>query len=137
VDVGSLASSVAQGAERAVMGKLSAEAMQLIQRAEDQAAEIRGKAQSLADRLKQEGYQQADSLTAKAGGNPLKATAASLAASQLRKQTDDKAASIVQEASAQADSLVAAARRQAEQLGGTPARAGQVATERRDSLAPN
>jgi cell division septum initiation protein DivIVA len=141
VDVASLASSVTQGAKQAVTaavtGKASAEAMKLIQRAEEQAAEIRGKAQSLADRLKSEGYQQADSLTAKAGGNPLRQTAAALAADQLRKQSDDKAASIIREAGAQADGLVAAARRQAEQLGGASAGEGQLATEKQDSAAPN
>jgi hypothetical protein len=89
---------------------------------------VREKAQSLADKLKLEGHQQADSLAAKAGTNPLRQTAAALAANQLRKQTDDKAASIVREAVRRADSLVASARRQAEQLGGAPAGAGQVSS---------
>ena len=136
VDVASLASSMTKGVQQAVTSKVSAEALQLIQRAEQEAAAVRGKAQSLADKLKLEGHQQADSLAAKAGTNPLRQTAAALAANQLRKQTDDKAASIVREAGAQADSLVASARRQAEQLGGAPAGAGQVGTERRDSVSP-
>ena len=135
VDVAGLASSMTKGVQQAVTSKVSAEALQLIQRAEQEAAAVREKAQSLADKLKLEGYQQADSLTAKAGTNPLRQTAAALAANQLRKQTDDKAASIVREAGAQADSLVASARRQAEQLGGAPAGAGQAA-ERRDSVSP-
>ena len=133
VDVGSLAKGAQQALTSAVTGKLSAEAMKLIQVAESQAAGVRSKAQSLADKLKVEGYQQADSLTAKAGGNPLKATAASLAASQLRKQTDQRAADIISQATAQADSIVASARRQAEQLGGGAPAEGKVATETPDS----
>ena len=64
-------------------------------------------------KVKQTGYQQADSLTAKAGDNPLLQAAAKPAADKLRKETDTKAAGIVSEASKRADSLVAAARRQA------------------------
>ena len=137
LDVASVASSVTKGVQQAVTGKVSAEALQLIQRAEQEAAAVREKAQSLADKLTLEGHQRADSLTAKAGSNPLRQTAAALAADQLRKQTDEKAASIVQEAGAQADSLVAAARRQAEQLGGAPPPAGGVAANRRDSAPSN
>ncbi len=74
---------------------------------------IRGQAESLAATVKRAGYQQADSLTAKAGSDPLAQVGAKLAADQLRKETDDKAASIIGEASRRADSLIAAARRQA------------------------
>jgi uncharacterized protein involved in outer membrane biogenesis len=140
MDVGGLASSVAGGAQEAVTSavtaKASAEALKLIETAEQQASEIRAKAQSLADKLKTEGYQQADSIMAKAGSNPLRQTAASLAANELRKQSDEKAASIIEEAGAQAESVVAAARRRAEQLGGATPREGQVSAERQDSLAP-
>ncbi|HEX5819237.1 MAG TPA: AsmA-like C-terminal region-containing protein [Gemmatimonadales bacterium] len=140
VDVDSLASSVTAGAQQAVTAavtqRASAEALKLIEVAERQASEIRGKAQSLAEKLKSEGYQQADSLMARAGSNPLRQTAASLAAGQLRKQSDEKAATIIEEAGARADSVVAAARRRAEELGGAPAREGQVAAERQDTVAP-
>jgi cell division septum initiation protein DivIVA len=67
--------------------------------------------------VKQEGYQQADALTAQAS-NPILKAAAEPAADQLRKQTDNKAADIIREASQRADSLVAQARRQAEQPSG-------------------
>ncbi|HEU4648064.1 MAG TPA: hypothetical protein VFS33_03320, partial [Gemmatimonadales bacterium] len=58
-------------------------------------------------------YRQADSVTAKAGSNPLLQAAAKPAADRIRKSSDDKAAGIVAEANRRADSLVAAARRQA------------------------
>ncbi len=121
-DVGSLASSATKGAEQAVTQavtqKASAEATKLIQQAEQQAAGIRQQAQTLADKVKLEGYQQADSLTAKAGDNPLLQAAAKPAADQLKKETDNKAAGILGEASRRADSLVAAAKRQAAETGG-------------------
>jgi len=85
-----------------------------VQDAEQRAAGIRKDAQALSDKVKTEGYRQADSLVAKAGGNPFVQAAAKPAADRLRKQTDDKAASIVSAANQRADSLVAAARRQAE-----------------------
>ncbi len=69
VDVGSVASSVKEGVQQAVQQaatqKVSAEATKLVQEAEQRAASIRKEAQALADKVKLEGYQQADSLTAK------------------------------------------------------------------------
>jgi hypothetical protein len=114
VDVSTLASSVTTGAKEAVTAKASAEATRLVQEAEQRAAGIRKDAQALADKVKTEGYRQADSLVAKAGGNPLLQVAAKPAADKLRKQTDDRAAEIVRAANQRADSLVAAARRQAD-----------------------
>jgi vacuolar-type H+-ATPase subunit H len=118
VDVGSLASSVTQSAEKAVTQavtqKVDSAAMRLIQDAEQRAAGIRKEAQTLADKVKQEGYQQADSLAGKSS-NPLAQLAAKPAADLLRKQSDEKAASIIREASQRADSLVAQARRKAGQ----------------------
>jgi hypothetical protein len=117
VDVGSLASSVTTGAQQAVKQavtqKVDSAAMRLVQEAEGQAAAIRQQAESLAAKVKLTGYQQADSLTAKAGSNPLLAAGAQVAADKLRKESDDKAKGIVDEASRRADSLIAAARRQA------------------------
>ncbi len=116
-DVGSLTSSVAQGAQQAVKQavteKVDSAAMKLVQAAEQQAAGIRAQAESLAAKVKQTGYQQADSLTAKAGDNPLVQAGSKLAADKLRQESDNKAAGIVSAASKRADSLVAAARRQA------------------------
>jgi hypothetical protein len=114
VDVCSLTSSVTKGVEQADTTKVSAEATQLVQEAEQRAAGIRKDAQTLADKVKSEGHQQADSLVAKAGDNPLVQAAAKPAADRLRKQSDDKAAGIVRAANERADSLVAAARRLAE-----------------------
>ena len=114
VDVSSVASSVTKGVTEAVTTKASAEATRLVQEAEQRAASMRKDAQTLADKVKVEGYRQADSLVAKAGGNPFVQAAAKPAADRLRKQTDDKAAGIVRAANQRADSLVAAARRQAE-----------------------
>src|SRR5882724_6023714 len=109
-DVGSVASSVTAGAEQAVQQavtqKVDSAAMRVVQEAEQKAAAIRQEAQTLADKVKGEGYQQADSLTARAGSNPLPQAAAKPAADQLRKQADGKAADIMREASQRADSLV-------------------------------
>ncbi|HEU5303515.1 MAG TPA: AsmA-like C-terminal region-containing protein [Gemmatimonadales bacterium] len=118
VEVGSLASSVAQGAQQAVKQaagqKVDSAAMRVVQEAEKQAAAIRQQAESLAATVKRTGYQQADALTAEAGSNPLVQAGAKVAADKLRKESDDKAAGIIGEASRRADSLVAAARRQGE-----------------------
>jgi vacuolar-type H+-ATPase subunit H len=121
VDMGSVTSSVAKGAEQAatqaVTQKASAEATKLVQEAEQRAAGIRQDAQALADKVKQEGYRQADSVQAKAGSNPLLQVGAKAAADRIRKETDDKAAKIVSEANQRADSLVSAARQQASKVG--------------------
>jgi hypothetical protein len=114
VDVSTISSSLTTGAKEAVTTKVSAEATRLVQEAEQRAAGIRKDAQTMADKVKTEGYRQADSLVAKSGGNPLMQIAAKPAADKLRKQTDDKAAGIVRAANQRADSLVAAARQQAE-----------------------
>jgi len=116
-DVSNLASSVKQGAQQAVKQaiaqKVDTVGARLVAEAEQKAAAIRQQAESLAATVKREGYQQADSLTAKAS-SPLARIAVKPAADQLRKQTDDKAATIIREASQRADDLVAQARRQAE-----------------------
>jgi hypothetical protein len=117
VDVASLGSSVATGAQQAVKQavtqKVDSAAMRLVQQAEGQAAAIRQQAESLAAKIKLTGYEQADALTAKAGNDPLAAAGAQLAADQLRQESDNKAKGLVDEASRRADSLIAAARRQA------------------------
>jgi len=117
VDIGNLTSSVAQGASQAVKAavtqKVDSAALRAVQAAEQQAAAIRQQAESLASKVKLTGYQQADSLTTRAGNNPLLQAGAKVAADKLRKETDDKAAGIIGEANKRADSLVAAAKRQA------------------------
>ena len=116
-DVGSLTSQVTQGAEQAVKqavtSKVDSAALRAVAAAEQQAAAIRQQGESLAAKVKLTGYQQADSLTAKSGSNPLLQAGAKVAADKLRKESDDKAAGIISEASKRADSLVAAARKQA------------------------
>jgi uncharacterized protein involved in outer membrane biogenesis len=115
-DVSSLASSVTQGAEKALRDaatqKADSAAARLIAEAEQKAASIRQEGQALADRVKKEGYQQADSLTARAQ-NPIARLAAKPAADELRKQADGRAAGIISEANQRADGLVAEARRKA------------------------
>ena len=116
VDVGSLASSVTQGAEQAVKQavtqKVDTAAARLVAEAEQKAAAIRQQAESLAANVKRTGYAQADSLVAKSNG-PIAQAAAGLAADQLRKQSDEKSASILREADQKANALVAEARKQA------------------------
>ena len=123
-NVGALPASVAKGVEQAATQaatqKASAEATRLVQEAEQKAAGIRKDAQALADKVKQEGYKQADSLQARAGSNPLLQAGAKVAADKLRKEADDKSATIVREANQRADSVVAAARAQASKISGTP-----------------
>jgi hypothetical protein len=114
VDVGSLASSVTQGAEQAVKQavteKVDTAAARLVAEAEQKAAAIRQQAESLAASVKRTGYAQADSLVAKASG-PLAQAAAGVAADRLRKQSDEKSASIIKEADQRANALVAEARK--------------------------
>jgi len=116
VDVGSLASSVTQGAEQAVKQavtqKVDTAAARLVAEAEQKAAAIRQQAESLAANVKRTGYAQADSLVAKSNG-PIAQAAAGLAADRLRKQSDEKSASILREADQKANALVAEARKQA------------------------
>lgn len=118
--VGNAATSVAAAAQQAVTQQASAAATQLVDRAQQQAQVIKQNAQALADTVKAAGHAQADSLTAKAGNNPLMQVAAKAAADKLRKQSDDKAAAIVQAANQRADSLVASARAQAAKIGSKP-----------------
>jgi hypothetical protein len=117
VDVGSLTSSVAQGAQQAVKQavteKVDSAAMRAVQAAEQQAAAIRQQAESLAAGVRRTGEQQANALTAEAGDNPLLQAGAKVAADRLRNESDSKAKGIVDEAGRRADSLIAAARRQA------------------------
>jgi hypothetical protein len=119
VDVSSVASSVKEGVqkglEQAATQKVDSAAARLVAEAEQKAAAIRQEAQALADKVKAEGARQADSLTARAGSNPLLQAAAKPAADQIRKESDKKATDIVGTASRRADSLVAAARRQSGQ----------------------
>jgi hypothetical protein len=120
-DVGSLASSVKQGAEQAVREaateKVSAEATRLLQEAEQRAASIRQEGRALSEKVKLEGYQQADALMEKSS-NPIVRAAAKPAADQLRTQADEKAAGIIREANRRADSLLAQARRQTDRPAG-------------------
>jgi hypothetical protein len=115
-DVRSLASSVKQGTEQAVKQavtqKADTAAAKLVADAEQKAAAIRQQAESLAASVKRTGYAQADSLVAKANG-PLAQAAAGVAADRLRKQSDEKSASIIKEADQRANALVAEARKQA------------------------
>lgn len=127
VDVGSAAGSVAETVKEAAEQRVeevvdsarlraAAEAQRLVQEAETRAEAIRAEARSLAEKVKTEGYQQADSLVARASG-PFAEAAAGLAADKLRKESDNKAAKIVSEADQRASALVAEARKRA----GTPA----------------
>jgi hypothetical protein len=117
VDLGSVTSSVAQGAQQAVTEavtqKVDSVALRAVAEAERQAAAIKQEAESLAGKVKLTGYQQADALMAEAGDNPLLQAGAKVAADKVRQETDDKAQGIIGEASRRADSLVAAARRKA------------------------
>ncbi|HET9440756.1 MAG TPA: AsmA-like C-terminal region-containing protein, partial [Longimicrobiales bacterium] len=83
-----------------------------IAEAETRAAAIREEAAALADKLRREGYQQADSLEARASG--LARIAAKAAADRLRKETDAKADAIVREADTRAQTVIAEARKRVE-----------------------
>ena len=120
LDLASAGSLVKTAAQQAVTQQASAAATQLVADAQQRAAAIVQSAKTLADTVKQTGYRQADSLTAKAGDNPLMQVAAKAAADKLRKQSDDKAAAIVRAANQRADSMVASARAQAAKVGSKP-----------------
>lgn len=120
LDLASAGSSVKAAAQQAVTQQASAAATQVVAEAQQRATAIVQNAQALADTVKQTGYRQADSLTAKAGDNPLMQVAAKAAADKLRKQSDDKAAAIVRAANERADSMVASARAQAAKVGSKP-----------------
>lgn len=118
---GSVAGSAGQAVQEAAEQKVtevvdsaklraSAAAAKLVADAEQRAASIRAEAQALSEKVKREGYAQADSLVARAEG-PLAGAAAKLAADRLRKETDSKAARIVSEADQRASSLVAEAKK--------------------------
>ena len=92
--------------------RAAAEAQKLVAEAEQKAAAIRAEARTLADKVKSEGYLQADSLVARSGEGLAK-IAATAAADRLRKESDSKAAKIVSEGDTRANSLVAEARKQA------------------------
>jgi hypothetical protein len=115
-DVASVIASAKEGAVQAVREgvtrQATAEAVRLVQEAEQRAAGIRKEAETLAGTVKREGYQQADALTEQAS-NPILRAAAQPAADKLRKEADAKAAGIIREADQRADGLVAEARRQA------------------------
>jgi AsmA-like C-terminal region/AsmA family len=115
-DLGSLSSSVKQGAEQAVKQavteKVDSAAARLVAQAEQRAAAIRQQAESLAANVKRTGYAQADSLVARSNG-PIAQAAAGLAADRLRKQSDEQSTSILREADQKANALVAEARKQA------------------------
>jgi AsmA-like C-terminal region/AsmA family len=115
-DLGSLTSSVKQGAEQAVKQavteKVDTAAARLVAEAEQKAAAIRQQAESLAANVKRTGYAQADSLVARSNG-PIAQAAAGLAADRLRKQSDEQSVSIIREADQKASALVAEARKQA------------------------
>lgn len=120
LDLASAGSSVKAAAQQAVTQQASAAATQVVAEAQQRATAIVQNAQALADTVKQTGYRQADSLTAKAGDNPLMQVAAKAAADKLRKQSDDKAAAIVRAANERADSMVASARAQTAEVGSKP-----------------
>ena len=115
-DVGSLTSSVAKGAEQAVKQavteKVDSAALRVVAEAERQAAAIRVQGESLAARVKREGYQQAEALVGRAGNDPLVLAGAEVAAGEMREQADKNAQGIMTEATRRADSLVASAKRQ-------------------------
>ena len=125
VDVGAAAGSVAQTVRQAAEERVTSTVdtarqragQRLVQEAEARAAQIRAEARTLAERVKAEGNQRADSLAARGGTNPIAKAAAQTAADRLRKDSDERSAGIVREGDARADSLVSDARRKA----GTPA----------------
>jgi hypothetical protein len=112
-----VAAALREAAERrqeAVVARVDSAAeaakLRLVAEADSQAAAIRAEAGALAEKLRREGYERADSLEARASG--LARIAAKAAADRLRKETDSKADAIIREADARALQLTTAARRQ-------------------------
>ena len=67
-------------------------------------AEAEGK--KAADRVKTEGYKQADLLVKEAGSNPIKKRVAKIGADKLKKETDKKAQQVEDKANQNADKVV-------------------------------
>ena len=74
--------------------------------AEKSAAQIRKEGKSASEKVKTEGYKQADLLVEKAGSNPIKKRAAQIAAKKLKQETDKKAKQVEDTANKNADKVI-------------------------------
>ena len=102
---------VAKGKEEA-----RKQADKLIADAELKAKEVKDAAKSVSDKIRKEGYAQADNLVKQAGNNPLAVAVAKKAAEKLKKETDKKADQVIAEADKQADTVVNEAKKKAGEL---------------------
>lgn len=98
-----------------VIKQVTDEAAKLMAEAQQQAQQIRNAAKVAADKIKQEGYAQADNLV-KQATNPIAKIAAQKAADKLKKETDAKAQKIIDEGNAKADAVLDAAKKQSDKL---------------------
>ncbi|MEO8148441.1 MAG: AsmA-like C-terminal region-containing protein [Bacteroidia bacterium] len=92
------------------------EADKLIAEAEIKAKEIKDAAKVASDKVRKEGYAQADALIKKAGDNPLAKVGAQQASFKLKKETDKKADQVISEANKQADGIVNDAKKKADDM---------------------
>ncbi len=98
-----------------VKKQVSDEAAKLMAEAQQQAQQIRDAAKMAADKVKQEGYAQADNLV-KQATNPIAKVAAQKAADKLKKETDAKAQKIISEGDAKADAVLNVAKKKSDEL---------------------
>ena len=119
--------ALAEGAERQVEAmqervdsvaaaarfRAEAESMRILAEAERQGEALRERARDLAESVRREAYERADSLALR-GGNALERRLAEATANRLREEADERADGIVREADERAGELVEAARERAE-----------------------
>lgn len=119
-DIGEIAKNTLNEVKDAAIDKGKEEARKqadkLIADAELKAKELKNAAKITSDKVRKEGYAQADNLVKQAGNNPLAVQVAKKASEKLKKETDAKADRIIDEANKQADSLVSEARKKADEL---------------------
>lgn len=103
--------AIAKGKEEA-----RKQADKLIADAELKAKELKDAAKVASDKIRKEGYAQADNLVKQAGSNPISVAVAKKASEKLKKETDKKADQVTTEANKQADTLVSDAKKKAADL---------------------
>ncbi len=103
----------------ALMDKTNKNIAKVNAEANKRAQQTRDKAKKLSDKTREEGYQQADNLVKKAGGNLLKKKAAQIAAKKLKQETDKKADQLIVEGDDAANLILEKSKQETDKLKAT------------------
>lgn len=98
-----------------VKNNLNEQKQKILADAQQQADKVKQEATATAEKVRKEGYAQADNLE-KSAKNPIEKVAAKKAAEKLRKETDEKANKIISEGNKKADDIMKAANDKANSL---------------------